>query len=85
MGRVVPIQRQNFDALVQQFEAGLYDRRSCKVCESEHRDFIDTLLRRGHGGPTISRFMRQHFGWEVGSATVQRHKAEHLERERDTD
>ena len=49
--------------------------RSCKICTSEHRTDIESLIVSNESYRSISEIINERFGEEISAAAVQRHVA----------
>ena len=71
--------KPDLEDLINTFQEKYTRKLRCRVCDSAHRELIEILMRAGHGGPAISRFLRGELEEQISQAVLSRHKAEHLD------
>lgn len=49
----------------------------CKVCNSPHRNEIETLLAQGWGTPRISQWLKDTYSEEISHKSIYKHKMNH--------
>jgi 5'-deoxynucleotidase YfbR-like HD superfamily hydrolase len=64
--------------LVAEFERD-HQRRGCYVCQSDHLELIDELLRRGAASGAVSLFLSKRLNLVIGDSTIRRHRRMHID------